>query len=130
MSLESAALLSRARTLLVLFLVFSLISCTSMQVVQGNNLPNALSGLQAGETVTVVTYSGTATTLVVAAVDGRTLSGQSDGKAITIPAVQIKSIQGKHFSTGKTVGLVAGIGSGILNALAILGMCAIAHAFD
>lgn len=66
----------------------------------------------------------------MAAVDGRTLSGQSDGKAITIPAVQIKSIQGKHFSTGKTVGLVAGIGSGILNALAILGMCAIAHAFD
>lgn len=130
MSPKSIALTARLRTLLVLFLIISQIGCTSMQVVQGNNLPSALSSLKAGDTVTVVTYAGAATTLVVSAVDGRMLNGQSDGKAIAIPVVQIKSIQGNHFSAGKTVGLVAGIGLGVLMVLAVWGMYAIGHALD
>ncbi len=120
----------RPRTPLVLFLVFSLLGCTSMQVVQGNNLPSALSSLNAGDTVTVVTYSGSATTLVVSAVDGRTLSGQSDGQAVSIPVVQIKSIQGKHFSAGKTAGLVGGIGIAFFAVLVAIGVYELSHALD
>jgi hypothetical protein len=130
MSLRSFDLASSLRILLVLFLVSSLIGCTSMQVVQGNNLPSALSSLKAGDTVNVVTYSGTATTLLVSSVDGRTLSGQSDGKAVSIPVVQIKSIEAKQFSAGKSMGLAAGVGLTIFVVAVAVGVYAIAHAFD
>lgn len=115
------------QSLLILWLALSLVGCTTLQVAQGNKLPSVISSLKEGDKVTVTTYSGTVTTLTITAINGRAISGMNDGTPASIPIVQIKSIAKTSYSSGKTIGLVAGVLGGILAVLALIGLHAIAN---
>lgn len=116
------------RGLLILWLALSLAGCTTLQVAQGNKLPNVISSLKEGDKVTVTTYSGTVTTLAISSINGRAITGTNDGTQTSIPIAQIKSIAKTTYSPGKTIGLVAGVLGGIFAALAIIGLHAIGNA--
>jgi hypothetical protein len=117
---------SKLRALLTLVMVVSLMGCRTMQISEGPTLPSGLENLHTGDVATVTTYAGTVSKFRVKSIDRRTLTGQNDNVAISIPVSQIKSVAISKVSVGKTVALsIVGVA---LAVLAIMGFQAFGQA--
>ena len=117
------------RFLLVMLMSMSLLACTTMQTMQGDDrvLP-ALKRLKPGDEVVVVVYPDNAMALRVQSFDGQVLQGRMDDKPVSIPVGRIKAVRQRQLSVWKTLGLGAVIGYGVICATVVLGFFLIGRA--
>lgn len=86
----------------VLICAVVLVSCTSMRVVRPDELQ---TGLKAGDTVKIITKDGRTLELTIVTITPEALVGQDQ----RVEFADIGRLEKREISTGKTVGLVAGI---------------------
>lgn len=82
-----------------------------------------LSGLEAGDTVQIVTFDGRRQLFVIQAIEGDAIIAPSGVRYL---AQDIQQLKRREFSVGKTLGLVGGISAALFVVMAI----AIASALD
>ena len=123
----------RTRSLsLVLISALMMVSCTSFKVVKPDDLQG---GLKAGDTVKIVTKDGRDMELKIVTITPEALVGTpvssvgaaeaSEVKDQRVEFSEIAKLEKREISTGKTVGLVAGI----LAAVAVFVLISIAVAY-
>jgi hypothetical protein len=103
-------------------LVIQLSACTSWRV--QNAPPQQFTVQDASKPIRVVRRNGAALTLQGTRVSGDTLYGTNKrygvaDSLVAIPLSEIRTIEVRQGSTGKTVGLIAGITVGVAGAIVL-----------
>lgn len=91
------------------FTALCLVSCTSMRPLPSGEPKTVQQSVKVGDEVSVVATNGKTYLLVLTAVDDEKIVGTGDNKKVSIRYEQIKSIEVRRVSAGKTAGLTTGI---------------------
>ncbi len=118
------------QTFIALLLSISLLACTSMRPIPASDRQAVRTAVKVGDEVSVVATNGKTYLLVLTTVEDDKIVGTGDNKKVTIRYEQIKSIEVRKVSAGKTVGLTAAIIGVTLVALIVLYTIALDNALE
>ena len=102
------------RSVIAVFTAFCLVACTSMRPIDATRPESVRATVRVGDEVSVNASNGKTYLLVLTAVDDEKIVGTGDNKKVTIRYEQIKSIEVRKVSAGKTAGLTLGVIGAIL----------------
>lgn len=97
------------RLLVAAFASLSLLACTSMQTVRSTEKAALRKTVKVGDEVQVDATNGKRYLLVLTVVDDEKIIGLGDNKKVTIRYGQIKAMEVRKVSAGKTAGLTVGV---------------------
>lgn len=118
------------RSIVAMFTAFCLLACTSMRPIDAATASSVRAAVKVGDEVSVSATNGKSYLLVLTAVDDEKIVGTGDNKKVTIRYAQIKSIEVRKISAGKTAGLTVGVLAVVYAALIALGAYAFSQAIE
>lgn len=99
---------------IAVFTALCLASCTSMRPVPSGEPKTVQQSVKVGDDVSVVAANGKTYLLLLTAVDNEKIVGTGDNKKVSIRYEQIKSMEVRRVSAGKTAGLTTAVVAGAL----------------
>jgi hypothetical protein len=98
----------RFQPLIALFTALCLIGCTSMRPLPKGTPAEVRRSLKVGDQVSVAAVNGKTYLLKLTEVGDEKIVGEGDNKRVTIRYEQIKTIEVRQFSKGRTAGFAGG----------------------